>query len=348
MLSSRQTLRWRRAGRWRCLLWILLICFLTAFLSPYGETSSSTPTFQLFIAPKPGFESSVPHSIRAWEKKLRNIDGEVIILLNEPGDILIARNAGFRTERVQESENGFPLLDSLLRVISKYRTSQLVGFCNSDILPGELFSERVQSLAKLDTLGWHQRTVDVNLQLLVSDTKLQSNAWMIILSRYDFTDTPRDAHVFKDGGVDMWIWNNVAGINDFIGTGAGIPPFRLGRPWFDNWLTATAMQLDGRQVIDGTNYLRIDHKIHKRLGGLRDWSNISVLESDLEWTLNKQYSRTQICHVDGKCSMYRLGIGTTCEAPFYLTGSELDQSKSFEVVERDRLIPCPSCQDCYL
>ena len=46
--------------------------------------------------------------------------------------------------------------------------------------------------------------------------------------------------------------------------------------------------------------------------------------------------------------MYRLGLGTTCEAPFYLTGSELDQSKSFEVVERDRLIPCPSCQDCYL
>lgn len=141
----------------------------------------------------------------------------------------------------------------------------------------------------------------------------------------------------------MWIWNNVQRDNDICGVGIQVPAFRLGRPWFDNWLTAAAMQLGGRHVIDGTGKIEIFHKVHERLGTLSDWSDIKRLEEDLEWRENRQFAYEDLCAHNGRCVKYRLGIGTTCEAPLYLAGP-VDK---LQVKERHELIPCPSCRECY-
>jgi hypothetical protein len=305
----------------------------------------SAVTFQLFIAPKPDFGSVIPHSLIMWQSMLRTIEGEVILLLNKPGDILTATRAGFRTEHVLESPNGFPLLDSVLSVIYRHSESLMVGFCNSDLLPDTQFAEKILQVSKLNTSRLHGRTTDSELKLSSSDAFLQG--WLLVLSRTDFENDPHDGHVFMDGGVDMWIWNNIAGENNIFGIEAQIPSFCLGRPWFDNWLTATAMQVGGRHVIDGTNELTVYHKNHKRLGYLADWTNVSALENDLEWKANKQLAATQICSAEHRCSSYRLGIGTTCEAPFVLFSTRREGEVRLQVLQRQVISPCPSCNDCY-
>jgi len=325
--------------------------FMLGFCTPFfvyfiqlgreSDTPGIAKSLTLFMAPKPGFGSTIPSGLRAWQRQLHAVGGDVVLLLNMDDDIRLARRLGFKTEFVVESMNGFPLLDSVLRVATRHNSSKMVAFCNSDIFPGKDFFTFVDVLAKLEVAGWQLRHVDPDFAVKPNDKT--SEAWLVVLSRIDFTKNPSDGHVFMDGGVDMWIWNNVEGDNDICAAGIEIPAFSVGRPWFDNWLTAAALQLGGRHVIDGTGAINVYHKKHKRLGSLSDWSDMKRLERDLEWQQNKQLAYEQLCSNNGRCVTHRLGIGTTCEAPLYLDGTV----RKLQVRKRDTVTPCPSCTECY-
>ena len=330
-----------------------LFFFFTRFLP---EGSSERPsefvgeTFVLFLAPKPGFRDKIPDTIISWRDQLARINGKVVLLLNDLSDIRLANTYGLETARVRISAEGFPQLDSLLEVAASFNESKLVGFCNSDLLPGPTFAEALMALAQLSVRHVPVRTVDSDLS--PHDNLKSTDGWLVVVSRVDFDEKPSDGHVFMDGGVDMWIWNNVRSSamedNNILGTKSDIPPFALGRPWFDNWLTATAMQLAGRVVIDGTHQIPILHKIHKRLGSLSNWENFEVLANDKEWLKSKKYALEKVCTEDGKiCSTYRLGIGTTCEAPYFLRATRMEDKVSFILIPRRNIIPCPSCRQCY-
>mmetsp|Transcript_9431 Transcript_9431/g.42934 ORF Transcript_9431/g.42934 Transcript_9431/m.42934 type:complete len:361 (-) Transcript_9431:1602-2684(-) len=302
-------------------------------------------SFSLFIAPKPGFKDGLPPALLLWQAELQPVLGQVILLINRDRDIALAEAYGFKTERIQESKNGFPRLDSLLDTISSYgASSQMVGFCNSDLLPGQDFGDTVRRMLQLDVS--ENQVMSVNSDLLRESRGSKTSGWLVVVSRVDYQQQPSDGHIFREGGVDMWIWNVVEDAHGILGFGS-VPAFGLGRPWFDNWITATAIQLGKRHVIDGTLELRILHKIHKRLGKLEDWSDTKLLSEDHEWTNNKNLASGQICAEDEKCSEYRLGIGTTCEAPYFLTAKSIRGEKKLELRARSEFIPCPSCQRCY-
>ncbi len=345
MQSRSKRLSASRKFRWTLLCTLACCCTWNFFRvgrdASVVEHEGNAPDslFTLLMVPKPGFDSVIPSGLLEWKNQLALVGGEVVLLLNEYHDIHLARAQGFKTEHVEESENGFPLLHSILRVAAKHRSSKMIAFCNSDILPGNHFSKRIKALAQLD-IDLELRYVD---DLIVQPTGQVSKAWLVVLSRIDFVRYRGDGHVFMDGGVDMWIWNNVPRDNDICGAGIDVPAFRIGRPWFDNWVTAAAMQLGGRHVIDGTNKIEIFHKVHKRLGNLSDWSSVKRLENDIEWRENKKFAYEPLCARNGRCVNYRLGIGTTCEAPLYLAGTQ----QHLLVKERQDLIPCPSCNDCY-
>lgn len=330
---------------------VLFFLFFCWSLTDRSELPSETmeEAFVLFLAPKPGFDDNIPDAIISWRDQLVRVNGKVVLLLNEMNDIQLAESFGFKTAPVRVSEEGFPQLDSLLEVVATFNKSTLVGFCNSDLLPGPNFADAVSALAQLDVKHSSLRTVDSDLT--AHDNPKSTEGWLVVVSRVDFVELPSDGHVFTDGGVDMWIWNNVHSSlveNNIFGFDSIIPPFAIGRPWFDNWLTATAMQLGGRIVIDGTHQIQILHKIHKRLGSLSNWENFEKLANDQEWMNSKRYALETICPEEKTfCSTYRLGIGTSCEAPYFLGAAERGKKMNYVLMPRRDIIPCPSCRDCY-
>ena len=378
--------------RSKLLLILLTVTFAAVFVCLKQRhlllSEQGNGIFVLFLAPKPGFGEAIPDGITAWRNELTSVKGEIILLLNDAHDIHLARREDFRTERIQESERGFPLLPSILEVISKYHTSRLVGFCNSDLLPGNHFSTAIKGLSLLNTYGLRMRTVDSDIVL---QENFGSKGWLVVVSRVDFKDTPGDGRVHRAGGVDMWIWNNIDDHNNIFGiddkivsqinfedtplsghihmdesveienwddliktidsfnnsfrVANSIPAFSVGRPFFDNWLTATAMQLGGRQVIDGTGEIQILHRKHNRTS---NWNDANYFKGDDDWLQNKKLASVQVCVGAKRCAQYRLGRGTTCEAPYYLVaGVNKGNAKTFNLRSRRRIVPCHSCQDCY-
>ena len=293
--------------------------------------SSSKLKIVLFIAPKENF-SAVPENLMLWRQALVEAGGNVVLLLNRISDIRLAIAAGFLTEPVLLSRRGLPLLSSILQTTTRYKTS-IVGLCNSDLSPNGaktsaflryLAAEHVALLSHIDVLN-------------VFHDELRGK-WLIAANRFDFNEDVARREPHMSGGVDFWLWNHAS--SGFMGFKAQIPTFRLGRPLFDNWLTATVMQLGQRRTIDATFVLDVLHKNHKRLGHLSDWRNTTLLMYDEDWLENKRLSKVRIC-ISNICSRYRGGFGTACEAPYYFkSDDDFDNGPKYAVQKRSLTKPC--------
>lgn len=302
------------------------------------RNSRFTNTVELFFAPKPHFRE-VPYNLIAWQHELKEIRGGVVLLLNEPGDIEVATKSGFRTAPVQEVD-GLPTLSSVLATTRRYSTSA-VGFANSDLLPGKGTGTILRQLLTMDTTLLRMYVTDSDLRQY--DIQRKPRDWLYIASRREYDRIFTESHIHMEGGVDFWFWN-VHRTHHILGVHAIIPPFRLGRPWFDNWLTATAMQVGGRLVLDATEVLRLYHKSHNRVGNHPDWSDMKFFETDKAWSANKISATKKVKTFRGTQSYYTLGIGTTCEAPYFLVH---DTSERLWFQRRNVSLACPVCLDCY-
>ena len=331
--------------RLACAIILLALFLLVICLHEESVAISSKETLILFLAPKPGLRTHFPKNLFLWQAELNSINGRVVLLLNEADDIEVSKDFGFDTLSVQETESGLPLLSSILEVASTFTTSSLVGFLNSDLLPGKDFAATILAVLDIKLPQHRILTLDNNLQ--IKPLARHRPGWLLVGSRIDYMDTPSDGHIFTEGGVDMWIWNNIENSNTILGINVEIPPFCLGRPWFDNWLTATAIQLGGRHVIDSTQELHFLHRIHRRIHNLSNWEDMSLLANDADWVRNRDMASTKICSTEGHCAEYRLGIGTTCEAPYILARNSLFWGRGIKVVARKKHIPCPACPGCY-
>lgn len=333
----------------------LLIAVLTAWTCSRARSvpSSLSPQFSkrhsvlIFFAPKPDWRE-VPKNILEWRRELRSIGGDVILFLNIPSDIKKAEYIGFRTERVVQSPTGLPLLSSMLEVISSYNLSNAVGFGNSDLSPGGNFAQVLMSILTLSFTAVTQFRVDPTLS--INELEQRGQGWLVALSRMDYARDKSDAHVHMDGGVDFWLWNNVKKHNNVFGAPGKVPEFRLARPWFDNWLTSTVLQVGGRHVVDGTSVLKVYHRKHSRLGDLEKWDdprNVEKLEADDDWQKNALYAKSSVLTLHGTPSQYHLGIGTTCEAVLVFFAQNGSSPSTLELKRRSASVPCPSCNDCY-
>lgn len=302
----------------------------------------------IFFAPKPGF-SSISQELLAWRKVMQETQGNVVLLLNNDADKAIARKNGFIVEKVDESESGLPLLSSILRTMSLYQNSCAVAFANSDLSPGENFGRSLISLLQFDLNDHVLYRVDDQLRAHV--LKKRTRGWLVVASRFDYIDKVGLGHIHLDGGVDFWLWNNIPHDNNIFGVPSTVPDFRLARPWFDNWLTSTALQVAGRHIIDGTLVFRVNHKMHSRLGSIKKWDDpkiVRLLENDYDWLQNSHFAQERVLNRAGVRSKYRLGIGTTCESKYYLNYTPShDDKMSLKLQVRDTLMPCPSCTHCY-
>ncbi len=310
-----------------------------------GKGSSAV----FFFAPKPGFKE-IPENILAWRHELKSIQGDIVLFLNDEADRSKAKLLGIHTEYVQEAASGLPLLSSILDTIAHYSQTSAVGFGNSDISPGENLARVLLPLLRLDYAQVPPHIVDSELvhHKMVDRSE---RGWLIVLTRVDYETQPSLGTFHKGGGVDFWIWNNVEQNNNIFGVPAIVPGFRLARPWFDNWLTSTALQVGGRHVVDGSMVLKIYHKKHTRLHGVGNWDDpkhADKLRQDPDWVHNSKLSHTRIRTVNGSLSHYYLGIGTTCEAVFFLSLHDNSTCSEIQLHSRAKAIPCPACKTCFL
>mmetsp|Transcript_2861 Transcript_2861/g.10349 ORF Transcript_2861/g.10349 Transcript_2861/m.10349 type:complete len:362 (-) Transcript_2861:595-1680(-) len=324
---------------------ILYLLVLGKYSVSVDQSEINKLKLVLVIAPKPNF-SNVPKSLLLWRNALTLSGGKVLLLLNLPSDRSVAAKAGFLVDYVRESHNGLPLLNSIIDATKKY-DSAIVGFCNSDLEPSlhdvHTFFEYVLSES------WAENWRKGETEILSSDPMPHSDAWLIVASRMDYQNNFTDKKPHKAGGVDFWLWNHAKlGI---LGLGESTPAFRLGRPLFDNWLTAMAIQLRQRHIIDATLPLNVMHKNHERLGQLSSWKNRTLRSSDEDWLQNTRLAKTRVC-IQRLCSRYRGGIGTACEAPFYLENhmgsTNVYNYTQIYVRKRAAPMPCPRCNHCYV
>eukprot|EP00223_Ostreococcus_mediterraneus_P008871 CAMPEP_0179623636 /NCGR_PEP_ID=MMETSP0932-20121108/2355_1 /TAXON_ID=548131 ORGANISM="Ostreococcus mediterraneus, Strain clade-D-RCC2596" /NCGR_SAMPLE_ID=MMETSP0932 /ASSEMBLY_ACC=CAM_ASM_000582 /LENGTH=327 /DNA_ID=CAMNT_0021492813 /DNA_START=349 /DNA_END=1332 /DNA_ORIENTATION=- len=302
----------------------------------------SEPKIVLILAPKPSF-STVPQNLLLWRNIIKPLGGNVLLLLNNPADRSIATDAGFLVDYVKESENGLPLLSSVMQITAKF-TSAIVGFCNSDLKPtGSSTKDFFQYiLSEQWRNGWLENEIDV---LLRQKGPAHKSVWLLVANRMDYGDSVTDRTVHTAGGIDMWIWNEAPlGI---LGFKQSIPAFRVGRPFFDNWLTAMAIQVGKRHVIDATLGIDILHKKHLRFGHLQDWSNRTLISDDQDWFENQRLAETPVC-LQNKCLRYQRGFGTACEAVFQLKiTNDTDDHPKYCLTKRRVSVPCPKCSHCY-
>lgn len=341
---------------------ILYFCWLVLMIRTFASVQRQTTirsdtkarlskgsSAVLFFAPKPGFKE-IPENILAWRHELKSIQGDIVLFLNAETDRAKAKLLGIHTEYVQEAASGLPLLSSMLDTISHYKHTLAVGFGNSDISPGENFARVLLPLLRLDYTRVTPCIVDSELvyHKLVDHRK---RGWLIALTRIDYETNPSLGTFHTGGGVDFWIWNNMEQNNNIFGVPAIVPSFRLARPWFDNWLTSTVLQVGGRHVVDGSEVLKIYHKKHTRLRGIENWddpNHADKLRQDPDWVQNSKLSRTRIHTVNGSLSHYYLGIGTTCEAAFFLSLQDNSTCLEIQLHSRAEAIPCPACKTCFL
>lgn len=214
----------------------------------------------LFAVPKP-FRGHIGviqrNAIGSWLRLGPNC--EVVLFGDEEGTDEAARELGVRhVPTVVRNEFGTPLLSSVFDQVGALAQEGALCYVNSDIV---LLDDFVPALRRVQarrsrylmigqcwdsTLDW---TVDFDdgrwgdrLRELVTTTELR-HKWSI------------DYFAFPSGLYGK------------------VPPFAIGRAWFDNWLVWRAREL-GAAVVDATPAVTAIHQRHDyaHVSGGQDWS----------------------------------------------------------------------------
>eukprot|EP01065_Artemidia_motanka_P015590 TRINITY_DN19344_c0_g1_i1.p1 TRINITY_DN19344_c0_g1~~TRINITY_DN19344_c0_g1_i1.p1 ORF type:complete len:459 (+),score=127.63 TRINITY_DN19344_c0_g1_i1:44-1378(+) len=183
-------------------------------------------------------------AVASW----REATEDVHIFGDESGTAALARAAGVHKHSVAASGSGAPLLGALFGGIEQHATAPVLGYVNGDIiLPSQALLSAVrlarETFTEFFAIG-HRSTVDG-----VRDVP-RSGGWVTRL----VSDLPKRAD--RTDAEDYFLWTR-----GFFGDAKKLPPFRIGRPAYDNWLVNRALK-SGKPVIDLTEAVPALHQRH--------------------------------------------------------------------------------------
>lgn len=206
----------------------------------------------LFCAPKAfigHFAIIQRNAIRSWVR-LRPAC-EIILLGNEKGIAELAGELGVRhIPEIPRNEFGTPLLDGMFETARSVATGDILGYVNSDIILMSDFIpaiDRIAACRKRFLMVGHRRDVVLEEEL-VFDTDWEQHLRSLVQQNLKFGDG-MDFFVFPK---DLW---------------GGIPPFALGRFYWDDWFVYAA-RLRKAVVVDATPSVMAVHQYH-------DYSHLS-------------------------------------------------------------------------
>ena len=200
----------------------------------------------LFTTPKP-FKDHIAviqrNAIRSWT--LLKPSCEIILFGDEEGIIETAKEMGVRHfPSVQRNDCGTPLLNDLFEQARQLASNEFLGCINADII---LMDDFVKAFEQV--LSWRARFLMVGQRRNIEITEA-----------LDFGPGWEDrlkVQVTKEGefyaGIDYFVFPK-----DLWGK---IPPFAIGRFYWDNWLLYGA-RLRKAPVIDCTQAVMAVHQNH--------------------------------------------------------------------------------------
>jgi hypothetical protein len=214
----------------------------------------SKPTLTILAIPKP-FSGHIGviqrNAIRSWTK-LRPRP-EIYLFGEEEGVAETAAELGIHTADIARSEFGTPILDDLMRRGCEFEHTPLVAYVNSDII---LLQECLDAVVDI-----HERF-----------SKFLAVAYRSNIDLTESLDFDADGEMkLRREILPFGVRGDPTSIDVFIfppNVYQEVPPFAIGRGWFDQWLIKEACRQQ-IPVVDMTNVARAIHQNHEyaHIGG---------------------------------------------------------------------------------
>jgi hypothetical protein len=209
-------------------------------------TASHDPLLTLFTVPKAftGHSGLIQrNAIGSWKQLQTDVD--VILCGDDVGVAEAAEEMGVRhIPHVERNDYGTPILSSVFSAARAASPSPLLGYVNADII---LFRDFVAAAAQLP-----------------ENHLMIGGRWDIELSRQlDFrgsweSELRRTIETTGVRAPPLWIDYFVFSRKGLL---ADLPPFAVGRPFWDNWMIYRARSL-GIPVVDATRSVDAVHQNH--------------------------------------------------------------------------------------
>ena len=172
---------------------------------------------------------------------------EVILLGDDEGVAEAAQEAGVRHfAGVAKNEYGTPLFNDMFRQAELAATSDLMCYVNADII---LTSDLCKAIEMVLRNRAHFLLVSRRINLNITQPIDFSSGWESAV-----LEQSRSEGIFGDAtNIDIFVFKK--------GAYPRVPPFGLGRLWFDHWLIKAALDAD-LPVIDATLVAPVLHQNH--------------------------------------------------------------------------------------
>ncbi len=202
----------------------------------------------LFAVPKP-FEGLIDtiqrNAITSWT--LIDPPCQIVLLGGEKGTREVADELGVRHEPTLElNEYGTPLVDDIFALAESHGDSPYLCYINADII---LFPDFAKTVARLETRKRPFLMVGRRTDLDVEEKLQFRKGWQDRLK----TRADSEGILHAATGIDYFVFRK-----GLFGT---IPPFALGRTYWDNWLLWRARSR-GAQLIDASSTVVAVHQNH--------------------------------------------------------------------------------------
>ncbi len=201
-----------------------------------------------FTIPKPFVDEHTARSqmnaIGSWKHALP--DAEILVFGDEPGIAEATETLGVRhVPFIERNELGTPLLSSAFQAAEELASNRILCYLNADIILTPHFADAVRRFTGPAFLLLGRRTnIDVTEPL-----DFNGHWAKTILRRAE-----EEGMLEAPWGSDFFAFPKYTGF-------AGMPPFAVGRPNWDNWMIAFA-RAHSIQVVDLTAACTVIHQNH--------------------------------------------------------------------------------------
>ncbi|MGH8546546.1 MAG: hypothetical protein ACREX3_23605 [Gammaproteobacteria bacterium] len=203
----------------------------------------------LFAIPKP-FTGHIGiiqrNAIKSWT--LLRPQCEIMLFGDEEGTEDVAREFGLRhVSQIARNELGTPLLNDMFDTAQHLASHRLLCFVNADIMLMSAFLQAVEQVCR-----WRESFLMIGRR---SDVRIRQawnfarHDWEQELQRY----VKEYGKLRGDHNVDYFVFPK--GFYDHV------PPFAIGRPFYDSWLISKAIS-SRHPIVDATDVVMAAHQNH--------------------------------------------------------------------------------------
>jgi len=247
-----------------------------------------------FTIPRPFngiYEIIQKNAILSWQQIIPKC--EIFIYGDDPSVVSFANQIGVGYSKTFKSNNyGTPLLDDIWNSAKTISSNDLVCYLNSDIILFSNFVEKIGTI-KLKKFLIAGRRWDIEINQCIN---FQSD-WESSLKQL----IEQKGSMHPETGVDYFLFPKYLLPE--------MPPFAIGRAWWDNWLLYY-FKKHKIPIIDGTNIMTV-HQNHdyshirsvnshttfkgmerdenQKLAGLKYWEKINIGDATHYYSGNRVY-----------------------------------------------------------